>query len=492
MIVRCAGLLVCLAAIAVPVCGAVQSASVRSAPVQSGPMQSGSMQSASVQRADVPPAPPGLQSFERVDLPNGLKVLMGTPVRPALFSEVLLVVRAGTGVEAGSQEEIARTAAEALAAGRRSPDVPSVREELARLGVTLDFTVGREVAVFRFAVPTAYTQRFLPLLADLLDRRGPSAAEVWDEAIARRSASLAREQQDGWQRATTQLTSLLWKLGKDDPAPRLVAQQPRATMVAARAVDREAVATFWRRAYTATRMVLSVWGEVPIAELTPSVRREFGRLAAGDGSGSAPPLPVRLKGGGVYCVEQEGAVPAALLVGVGADIESDRAFYAWQVAAHILGASYNSRLQHRLRTESQVVYTVEASCMPVGPRGMTLRVACQTDQVESTRRIILEEMRRLAAEPVTAEELDLARALLRSRLKLDEASFRDQFYRRSLAWLSRDGVREASGAEPVLAALTPKTLFEVLRATLKPDEAATVVVSVRPESFCEGSHDTKP
>jgi zinc protease len=456
MTVTRVGVLACLAAIAAPVCGAM--------------------------RGDG--APPGLHSFEQVDLPNGLKVLMGTPVRPALFSELLLVVRAGTGVEPGSPEEVARTAAEALTAGRRSPEAPSVREELARLGVTLDFTVGREVAVFRFAVPTANTPRFLPLLADLLDRRGPTSPDVWDEAIAHRSAARAGEQQDGWQRATTQLAGLLWKVGRDDPSPA-----PSDDRVAA---DREAVAAFWDRTYTAARMVLSVWGETPIAELTPVMRREFGRVAAGGTLGSAPPIPVRLKGGGVRCVEQPGAAPAALLVGVGADIDNDAAFYAWQVAAHILGASYNSRLQNRLRTESQVVYTVEASCMPVGPRGMTMRVACQTDQVEATRRIVIEEMRRLATEPVTAGELDLARALLRSRLKLDEASFRDQFYRRALAWLSRDGVRDASSAEPVLATLTPKTLLEVLRSTLKPDEAATVVVSARPESFCEGGHDTKP
>jgi predicted Zn-dependent peptidase len=433
-----------------------------------------------------PPAP-GFQSLERVDLDNGLRTLLGKPQREALFSEVLLVVRAGTAAPTSHQEEIARITAEAFLSGRRSPDAPSLGLELARMGVTPDFTVGRDVAVFRFAVPTANTIHFLHVLAELLNRPALSN-EVWNDAIARRGQELSQEQNDPWQHATSELTSLVWTRGSDEEG------RPDARPIASSAINPTALALFWQQAYAPGNMVLSVWGELPVSELASSVRSEFGRLAPRQAlpQSSPVPAPVLSKVGSVRCLQQEGAVPAALLVGAGARIESDRDFYAWQIAVHILGASYNSRLQRRLRTESQVVYTVEAAVLPVGPKGLILRVACQTDQVEATRRIILEELRTLTQQPVTQPELDLARAILRSRLKLDGASFRDQFYRRSLALLSTQEVRDPIRAEAIISAFTPKTLLNALSSTLQPEEASTVVVSIHSEPLCGSSHENKP
>jgi zinc protease len=434
----------------------------------------------------IPPSP-GLQSLARVDLDNGLRALVGKPQRAALFSEVLLVVRAGTDTPISRQEEIARIAAEAFLSGRRSADAPPIGLELARIGVSPDFTVGRDVAVFRFAVPTVHTNRFLHILADLLNRP-VLPKEVWSDAVTRRGQQLTEEQNDPWQHATFELTSLVWTESEK------TAGQPDAQPIASSSINGFALARFWQQAYAPANMVLSVWGELPVAELAQTVRREFGRLPPRQVMRSALPAPdpVRNKVGSVRCLQQEGAVPAALLVGAGARIDNDRDFYAWQIAVHILGASYNSRLQRRLRTESQVVYTVEAAGLPVGTKGMILRVACQTDQVETTRQIILEELRHLSQQPVTQQELDLAREILRSRLKLDAASFRDQFYRRSLTLLLPQNVRDPSGAEAILSSFTPKTLLHVLSSTMQPEEASTVVVSIHSESLCGSSHEIKP
>jgi predicted Zn-dependent peptidase len=424
--------------------------------------------------------PSGLQSLERKELPNGLKVLIGKPLRPALFSEVLLVVRAGTGTTSSGQEEIARIAAQTLLADRRSQESPSIRVELARLGVSPDLTVGREVAVFRFAVPTVNTHRFLHLLADLLNRR-KLPNRVWEDAMAQRARELTREQSDPWQRATTELTSLLWANRPDNSLPHRL-----SLPIEAETINAKALAAFWEQRYAPGNMVLSIWGNFPIDDVGNVAEREFGILAAGSLKDAAVPAPepVRTSGGAMACLRDEGAIPPALLVGVGVDVNSDRSFYGWQIAAHILGASSNSRLQYRLRTESQAVYTIEATGVPVGLGGMILRIACQTDQVDMTRNVILQELRRLAQEPVSQQELDLARALLRSRLKLDSASFRDRFYRRSLELLSLQGVRDPAQAESVLASFTPATLLDVLSSSLKPEEASTVIISVRREPLC--------
>jgi predicted Zn-dependent peptidase len=435
-------------------------------------------------RATISPevsVPPGFQALEEINLANGLRVLAGKPRRAALFSEVLLVVRAGTGVTGTGQDEAARIAAAAFLSGRRSTDALPIRIELAYLGVTSDFTVGREVTVFRFAIPTANTVAFLHLLADLANR-SLLPATVWQDAITQRIQELAREEADSWQQATSLLDTLLWT-----NAPEGRKNRPASALLTPAMLNSKSSQAFWDRFYVPGNMVLSMWGELPIEEVKQLVGHEFNRLPAEHKLDSPPvplPEPALTKGGEVRCLRDAGAVPAALLVGVGADVNSDRAFYAWQLAVHILGASSNSRLQRRLRTESQVVYTVEAAGVPIGSRGLTLRIACQTDQVDTTRKFIMAELQRLVKEPPTQQELDLARSLLRSRLKLDSASFRDQFYRRSLAMLSAERVRDPSGAEAIVAAFTPASLLEVLRTTLKPEQASTVVVSTHTEAIC--------
>lgn len=418
----------------------------------------------------------GFKSLEQLDIPNGFRILLGEPARPALLTEALLVVRAGTNTPNSHHAEIAYVAAEALTVGSHAAGTMPVRLELARLGVTVDFTVGREVAVFRFAVPGRNTISFLHVLANLLDRRA-LPEDVWEEAIARRHDRLMQERSDPWQQATSLLASLIWR------SPEEHADLSLSTLT-----------TFWQRTYTPGNMILSVWGELPAAELKPAILHEFGRLGSGPGNEFAVPHEelVRNGAGAMRCLKEGDVGTAALLVGIGTEVDSDRTFYAWQLAVHILGASYNSRLQQRLRTETQVVYTVEAAAIPVGTHGMTLRITCQTDQVEATRRIILEELRRLTAEPVTQRELDFARAILRSRLKLDGISFRDRLYRRSLTLLSLDGVRDPSGAEPILDSFTPRTLLEALSGALKLEEASTVIVSTQSEAICGGNHAEKP
>jgi predicted Zn-dependent peptidase len=410
-----------------------------------------------------------------IELGNGLRVLAGQPTRTALFTEALLVVRAGTATT--DREEPALIAAEALFAGRNQPTAAPLRLELARLGVSVDFNVGREVAVFRFAMPARTTSQFLQLLANLLDRTPDE--DTWAEAIESHAQKVARERADPWQRALKELNTLTWNdrnpsSGVDNPAEKVT-------------IDRPVLTSFWQRAYALENMVLAVWGPMTADDLIEMVRNEFSDVPNANSVQATLPLrePVRIPGPLIRCLEEAGASPAVLLVGVSAESDSDAAFYAWQMVAHILGSSHNSRLRNRLQTESQVVHSVEAVSVPVGSRGLLLRIVSQTDQLNSTHQIVIQELERLAREPVTQQELEVARALLRSRLRLDAASFRDQFYRVSLTILSHQHIRDPSAAEPLIAAFTPDDLTNLVSRTLRPDEASSIVMSRQPEPMCE-------
>jgi predicted Zn-dependent peptidase len=440
-----------------------------------------------------PQAPAGVA---RLNLANGLRILVGGPRWTALFAEILLVVRTGTGTAAAGaeREELARLAAEALFAGS-APSPPAtasvpIRLRLARLGVSLDSTVGPQVTVFRFAVPARNAGALVALLGDLLSRRRLADA-AWDEAVARRSADLANRQSDPWQHASAQLDELTWSQapqgGGEAPGGTAAAPPPAA----GEPLTRAALARMWAESYVPANMVLVVSGEPAGAALAPALREAFGRLAPGGAPALRPmPEPVPAHGGRLLCLREEGATPPALLLGLGTSVETDLDFYAWQLTAQLLAGSSRSRLQRRLQAGNQVVYTVEASGRPVGKSGLQLRVACQTDQAAAVREVIVEELRRLTAEEAGLEEIELARTVLRSRLRLDQASPSDPLYRQALDLLGVPGVRDPGAAEALLGKLTPGALLQLLRRSLRLDDLMTVLISAQPEPLCQSAPGT--
>lgn len=434
--------------------------------------------------APTPDDDPTLESLDAFELDNGLRVFLARPRQMALMSEALLVVKAGTDYEPQSPADLAWSSAEALFAGSMGGD-ETVRHFLARSGISMDFTVGPEVAVFRFSIPTFQTVPFVHFLTALLERE--VSETDWEEAVERRRRDLAGEQTDLWQHSTRMLESLAWK-GVPPPEggePRPAAPPP---------LDEARRSGFVAAAYAPSRMVFSLWGEFPLEMLHVAIEQQLSRLAAaGDALETASaaaltaqrrPEPVPAEGSATRCFEAAGAYPPALFVGLGARAEDDLTFYGLQVLAQILGASDVSRLHQRMRVEENLTYTVEASCAMTGSKGLTLRVVSQTDQVERAQKVILEEIERLLRQEVAPEELDAARAILRSRLLLDHESLRDQFFRRALRLLSDEPVRDPAAAEKVLAELTPRRLREMARSALRPEDAVTMVVSESSTPLC--------
>jgi predicted Zn-dependent peptidase len=421
--------------------------------------------------------PPGLSGFEQLTLDNGLRVLLGTPTRPIAFTEALLVVKAGAVPRGLPGEQSAQIAAEAFLGGRLPGEKQTIRQHLARSGVTLDYTVGREVAVFRFAVPTRHTASFLRFLTSLLLRRSLSE-EAWQEAIARRQQAEALARADAWQRSLKTLDGLLWR----EPGHEAAAGTDPLI-----AVNLEGLEAFRAATYVPDLMVFCLWGEPPVAQLGEWVRKDLGRLGRGQRTQPVREIaePALKLAGGIHCIQAPGAEPPALLIGLGTELDDDRSFYGWQLVAHILGASHTSRLHDRLRVREPFVYTVEATCTPVGSRGLTLRIATQTEEIKRVREAVMEEIQRLLSEEVTQREFDLARAIFRSRLLLDQGSFQDQFYRRALALLSARPQHDLAQGGAALDSLTPASLLEILKRTLRLESTTTVIVSDKMEPLCE-------
>jgi len=101
--------------------------------------------------------------------------------------------------------------------------------------------------------------------------------------------------------------------------------------------------------------------------------------------------------------------------------------FALELGNHVLGgAFYATRLYHDLREESGLVYTVESFFEYGRNRSVYLaEYACDPDNVKKSRTILVHNLKRMREEPVSAEELHRAKALLLRKIPLSEASISD-------------------------------------------------------------------
>ena len=102
-------------------------------------------------------------------------------------------------------------------------------------------------------------------------------------------------------------------------------------------------------------------------------------------------------------------------------------YYALKLGNHVLGgAFYATRLYHDLREQRGLVYTV-GSGFQFGPK-RSLYIAgyaCDPKNVSKARNIIVRDLEQMRVEPVTATELQQAKALLLREIPLSEASMGD-------------------------------------------------------------------
>ena len=249
------------------------------------------------------------------------------------------------------------------------------------------------------------------------------------------------------------------------------------------AASLEDVSAFFRTYYAPNNAVLSVVGDVDGAEVRRSVERYFGSIPANP---SIPPLgdlslPPKLGAEIRETVYDKVPLPRIYL-GFRAPVYGDPRLDALEVAGQILAGGKGSRLYRRLVRDERIAQDVALFTLGfIGGASMvagwaTVRPEVTVERVEAA---LHEEIERLAVEPVSADELARAFALIESdelgalqrveeradRLSMyatlfDEPSLINEMLRRYLA-------------------VTPEAILEVAASTFRPDNR--LVLTYLPE-----------
>ncbi|HVY00978.1 MAG TPA: pitrilysin family protein [Pseudorhodoplanes sp.] len=174
-----------------------------------------------------------------------------------------------------------------------------------------------------------------------------------------------------------------------------------------------------RRVLTRQYLTIAVVGDIDPATLGKMLDTVFGGLPAK--SDLVAVEPARMEGIG-RSVFVDLDVPQAVLNFGGVGIaRRDPDFIPAYIVNHILGGgSFSSRLYKQIREERGLAYSVYSYLLPLDHAALIMgATATRSDRVNETADIIRSQIRKMADEGPTAEELDKAKSYLKGSYALN-------------------------------------------------------------------------
>ena len=361
------------------------------------------------QRIAPPPAGPAIAASAPVTnefkLANGLRVVVVEKHDLPLLT-ALLVAQGGGATDPGDRAGVGNLTADLLTKGTRTRSATEIARQIETLGGSISSDASFDGSTVDVTVKADQAAPALAILADVA--RNPVFAP---EEIERARAQTI----DGVQVAIknpSQLAGLVAARAALGDAP--YGHPLSGTPTSLKAITRTDVQTAYAMTWKPETTTLVLVGDVTPASAKALATASFGdwkqagEVVVGTRDRIAGPPKPR-----VIVVDMPGAGQAGVVVARPGIARSDPSFYPAAVANTILGGGFSSRLNQEIRIKRGLAYgagsAVQAGRLPGTISG---RTSTKNPSAPETVSIILAEMKRLGAEPVTAAELETRKAVL--------------------------------------------------------------------------------
>lgn len=339
---------------------------------------------------------------ERVDLPNGLALYL-LEDRSLPKVEGLMLVHTGSRLEPKEKVGLTSILGQVL---RTGGSTNRSGEEVDRLLENAGASVETQIGVSAGSASVFALKEDLPLvleiLADLV--RNPALPEDKIElAKVQERTGIARRNDDVGEIAGREFAKLLY--GADSPYAGV---SEYATI---EAITREDLAAFHRDYFQPNRILLGLWGDFDSAEVRSLVERHFGTWTKGPARRDPIPPVDAKRGRTIAFVEKDDVNQTQIRIGhLGGRID-DPDYFALSVMAEILGGGFSSRLFQTIRTQRGLAYHASARWGAAYdyPGVFSASSSTKSETTVETIRGIVDEIERISKEPVTEEELRLAK-----------------------------------------------------------------------------------
>ena len=357
---------------------------------------------------DRKPGAKPLLNAERVELPNGLVLLLSENHSMPSIS-MRAAVRTGSRFEADDKAGLASLVGELIAEGTASRSAEQIAETVEAVGGRLAAFGNYQESGVRGAFLSQDLSLGLEIMADVL-MNATFPEEKVRQHIERRSAQIKSRLDSPRVLASDAFNEIVFR-GHPQHRPSVGYEETVKRLTRADMVD------FYNRHYAPNRTVLVVVGAFRAAEVKEQLEHLFGRWKkADDLKAIEPPFPARQ----VEAIEKFVPAPKEqvnILIGHLGVERTNPDYYSLLVMDTILGSSpgFTSRIPRILRDQQGLAYSTYSNITAsagVDPGRFVAYIGTAPENLDRALSGLRVEIERIVREPVTVEELETAKAYL--------------------------------------------------------------------------------
>ena len=407
--------------------------------------------------------------IETYILDNGLRIVACPSVTDVVYCGI--AVDAGTRDELPGEEGMAHFTEHLSFKGTTHRRAWHILNRMESVGGDLNAFTGKEETVYYSTCLRPHFARAVDLLFDVVfnstypQHEMDKEVEVVIDEIESYNDSPADLIYDDFENLIFQGHALGHNiLGRAEELRRMTSQDVR---------------NFVERLYLPTRMVLYVYGNVP---MTTIVREAVKALRkARERESGAETLSVVRQAPTLYTprhVEVEKAAHQAhVMMGVRTFAATDPRHLHLYVRNNMLGGpGMNSRLNLSLRERNGLVYNVESASVGYTDTGVwTVYFGCDPHDVVRCKKLVMRELARLTERPLSASVLEAAKRQIMGQAGISYDSFENVAINMGKRFLHYNTTQTYEALCQRVQALTSEELFHTAREVFVPENISTMM-----------------
>ncbi|MCK6486056.1 MAG: insulinase family protein [Phycisphaerae bacterium] len=357
-----------------------------------------------------PPVQPLLEAIPRIPfdtktLPNGLKVVV-VANREVPYVSITLGIKYGAWADDAARPGVASMTLSMLTEGTAKHTAVELAEEIEFNALTLGGGAGMDTAEVNATCLSDKLGKALELLAEIVQTPTFPRSE-FDVLKQQTIMGLMVSSKQAEYQADRELRRRIY-------GDHFYARTPTGELEDVKKITPDDLKKWWKTFARPDSAVLYIAGDVQSAAAIALVQRHLGGWTAEGPKPQAPvaPPPKRDKTH-IYLVDRPNSVQSQIRAGHLGITRSHPDYHASRVLSQIFGGAFDSRLNEALRVKKGLTYGARGGLSAQKFAGeFTVSTFSKTPKTAEAVEVMIEEIRRMQAEPPNDEEMNVTRSYL--------------------------------------------------------------------------------